>query len=74
MTRDLDLTGQWAICNNGKVGRVRGRRHLEWGDSWILVGRDGQRWASRTLRPISEADVLLIEQGNTTTIKSLESR
>ncbi|GMV06743.1 MAG: hypothetical protein AMXMBFR53_30180 [Gemmatimonadota bacterium] len=66
--RQEDLTGRWAVCSIGRIGRIEGRKMLEWGESWVGTGLDGEPWASRTPRVLRDDQVALLrtqEQGPT---------
>lgn len=60
-TNTVDLRGRWALCNAGRIGLIQDRKQLAWGLSWVGVGLDGQPWASRRPRLISDRDATLLE-------------
>jgi hypothetical protein len=53
---DENLVGKWAVCGHGRIGRIEGRKQLEWGLSWIGTGVDGRPWASTKPTVICDAD------------------
>ena len=55
-----DLTGKWAVCGMGRLGRIEGRKVLDWGLSWIGTGIDGRPWSSRNPKVLAEADAELL--------------
>ena len=56
-----DLTGKWAVCGKGRLGRIEGQKMLDWGLSWVGTGLDGQPWASRKPVLLSAHDATLLE-------------
>jgi len=52
----VDLVGRWAVCGHGRLGRIEGRKELEWGLSWIGTGLDGQPWASRNPHVLAKVE------------------
>lgn len=54
------LVGRWAVCRDGRIGRIEGQKRLPWGESWVGTGLDGRPWASRQPLLISAADVTIL--------------
>lgn len=55
-----NLIGRWAVCGRGRIGRIEGRKVLDWGPSWIGTGLDGHPWASRSPHLVSDGDAALL--------------
>lgn len=60
MTDEIEMVGRMAVCSRGRVGVIRGRKALPWGESWVGVGLDGTEWASRSPTLICGADAMAI--------------
>lgn len=58
--KEESLVGRWAVCSQGRVGKIEDRKVLEWGPSWVGVGLDGRPWASRQPMVIAESDAILL--------------
>jgi len=56
------LLGHWAVCGKGRIGKIEGQKVLDWGESWVGTGLDGQPWASRKPRLISPKDAALLDE------------
>lgn len=59
--QNADLTGKWAVCSVGRLGKVEGRKELPWGVSWVGTGIDGEPWASRAPRVLCDNDAAVLE-------------
>ena len=59
---DESLIGKWAMCSIGRLGKIEGRRTLEWGESWVGTGLDGTPWASRNPKVLCDTDAAQIEK------------
>jgi hypothetical protein len=59
---DETLVGKWAVCGIGRIGKITGRKTLDWGESWVGVGLDGMLWASRDPQVLADRDQGLIER------------
>jgi len=57
-----ELTGHWAVCSIGRIGKIEGRKALPWGESWVGTGLDGEPWASRNPKPLREDQSRLFAQ------------
>ena len=55
-TAGLDLVGRVGVCSKGRLGHIEGQKELEWGLSWVGFGFDGEEWASRDPRILSESE------------------
>ena len=42
-----EITGRWAVCSRGVLGKITGRKVLPWGESWVGFSLAGEPWASR---------------------------
>ena len=49
------MIGRLAVCSQGRIGRITGRKELPWGLSWVGDGIDGKPWASREPRLLDES-------------------
>lgn len=58
----IDPVGRWAVCGIGRIGKIEGRKQLDWGESWVGTGLDGRPWASRKPRLLAEADAALLSE------------
>lgn len=55
------VVGRWAICGNGRLGRITGRVFTSFGLwAWDGVGLDGSPWCSTRPRLITLADATLL--------------
>ena len=62
MNDSESLVGRWAVCSIGRLGKIEGRKTLDWGESWVGTGINGKPWASRAPLVLSEGDARLIEE------------
>jgi hypothetical protein len=60
MDLEQDLVGKWAVCSIGRLGRIEGRKQLDWGLSWVGTGLDGRPWASRNPRVLCDVDAEIV--------------